>query len=360
MGAGYIWPNLSLFSDRARTALIAKPTHPQGACVYRYTADWRLILPTDQVREALESFIEQMRDRLRVEGIGDDTNLDHIWARLQEERHDPRQSLYRRLEAQLGCDPDDGPEALIERMLGDLQRFGEDALLELAAARRPEGAIPDHGQLSRWAKDCGYVSQAADRVAPLAVGGLESDGRSPAWKQGYQAARAFRERERVGSGGVSNARLAEWCAVSPGILDPQSASRPSTSEWAFELRQAEGSAGHLVLRSRWETGRRFELARLLGDWLSLGGREPLRLASASQTYRQKFQRAFAAELLCPFSALEAMLAGDYSDEAREEAAHAFQVSEQAVTTLLVNHRRLSADELDGEADTLNNDWSQAA
>ncbi|MCF8004638.1 MAG: hypothetical protein K9L32_10620 [Chromatiaceae bacterium] len=359
VGAGYIWPNLSIYSDRARTALIAKPSHPQGQASYRSTADETLILPTPHVSQAIAHFIEQMRERLRASGIGEDTNLDALWQRLQQERQDPQQSLHRRLEALLGYDPDDAPEALIAPLLSETQYLGEDALLELAAAHRPQRALPSHERLRQWAKDSGQASKAADRVPPLAMDAFDTAARRPAWQQGYQAARAFRERERITLELVSNAQLAHWCAVSPRLLsDHQNA-----PELAFGLQPPDRPEGHLVLRSRWPTGRRFELARLLGDWLSIGAREPLMLATASHTYRQKFQRAFAVELLCPFAALEAMLAGDHSEQAREDAAHHFQVSEQAVTTLLVNHGRLPADELDTDAETTNNDndaWDQAA
>jgi Zn-dependent peptidase ImmA (M78 family) len=70
------------------------------------------------------------------------------------------------------------------------------------------------------------------------------------------------------------------------------------------------------------------------------------------TYRQKLQRAFAAELLCPLSALEEKLGGDYLAEAREDAAHHFAVSERTVTAMLVNHRLLDRDYLDGDPEIL--------
>lgn len=112
-----------------------------------------------------------------------------------------------------------------------------------------------------------------------------------------------------------------------------------------------GKMGCVVLRSQWETGR-LELARLLGDRLTNGLKERLLPATRTYTYRQKLQRAFAAELLCPFAMLEEKLAGDYSSEAREDAAHDFMVSERTVTTLLVNHRRLGRDDMDGDLDAL--------
>jgi hypothetical protein len=133
----------------------------------------------------------------------------------------------------------------------------------------------------------------------------------PAWTRGYEAARALREQHKLGLDPLSNQRLAELCAVSAKVLDLS-----ESADLAFSLDDESGKKGRIVLRSKWETGRRFELARLLGDRLTNGLKERLLPATRAYTYRQKLQRAFAAELLCPFSALEEKLAGDYSAEAR--------------------------------------------
>ena len=60
------------------------------------------------------------------------------------------------------------------------------------------------------------------------------------------------------------------------------------------------------------------------------------------------QRSFTAELLSPFEAVDAMLAGDYSAEAQQDVAEHFQVSERTILTLLVNHGRLEREELEAE------------
>jgi hypothetical protein len=104
----------------------------------------------------------------------------------------------------------------------------------------------------------------------------------------------------------------------------------------------------VILRSKWEAGRRFELARLLGDRVvrSWGGR--LFPATRTYTYRQKMQRSFAAEFLSPFAAVEDFLARDYSIEAQQDCAEHFRVSELTIRTLLVNHGRVEREYLDGE------------
>ena len=58
------------------------------------------------------------------------------------------------------------------------------------------------------------------------------------------------------------------------------------------------------------------------------------------TARQKTQRAFATEFLCPILALDEYLNHDFSPEAVEEAGEYFGVSELAVKSHLANHGRI--------------------
>ena len=98
---------------------------------------------------------------------------------------------------------------------------------------------------------------------------------------------------------------------------------------------------HIALRSKWETSRRFEFARLLGDRLfnenTYNDQEPLSPATRSYSYRQKAQRAFSAELLSPWPVVKEMLGSDYSDENQEHIADHFQVSYRTINTLLRNN-----------------------
>lgn len=80
------------------------------------------------------------------------------------------------------------------------------------------------------------------------------------------------------------------------------------------------------------------MARFLGDYLRPSIEVGRWLASTDlSTSRQKYQRAFAAELLCPLDALSLFLDGDFSSYAIEDAAANFEVSEQVVTNLLLNN-----------------------
>jgi Zn-dependent peptidase ImmA (M78 family) len=96
-------------------------------------------------------------------------------------------------------------------------------------------------------------------------------------------------------------------------------------------------SARVVLRSRWEQGRRFDLARLIGDRLIAAG-GALHPATRAYTYRQQAQRSFAAEFLSPFEAVEDMLDGDYSIDRQQDVANHFNVSPMTIDTLLKNHR----------------------
>jgi hypothetical protein len=120
----------------------------------------------------------------------------------------------------------------------------------------------------------------------------------------------------------------------------------------FSFALDEGiSHGRIVLRSKWETGRRFELARLVGDRLAGGNEGKLFPATRSYTYRQKLQRSFAAELLCPFDSLMDMLEGDFSLEAIEDATQYFNVSDRTICTLLVNHHQIERDDIESDIES---------
>jgi hypothetical protein len=127
---------------------------------------------------------------------------------------------------------------------------------------------------------------------------------------------------RGGSEPIGNTLLGKLAGVGAAALVERTAG-PQIS-FALDIGQ---TAGRVVFRSRWQSGRRFELARLLGDRIILPRSGRLFAATRSHTYRQKMQRSFAAESLAPFGAVDEMLADDYSMENQQEAAEHFMVSE---------------------------------
>ena len=119
----------------------------------------------------------------------------------------------------------------------------------------------------------------------------------------------------------------------------------ATSRPHLGLAIRNGQQDHLKLlfRKRNRPALRFEAARFVAEEILTPKQESWLPATDTSTARQKVQRAFAAEFLCPIGALRDFLNGDFSPEAIEEAGEYFGVSELAVKSHLANHRQIPFD-----------------
>lgn len=342
IGGGYVWPNITIFSDGERVVLLARPTRPQPQEPLRYTADIASVIRAGAFESGIDRFIKRVQERLRDNKLTG-TNLDLVWTDVLAERADPGVASRRRFEALLGFDPDEAEEAVIETLIADSRILGEKEMGEIAANRSRSGVIRTASELRASAQAHGFETNPGDIVRLAPNTRLPPLGEAPAWRRGAEAAQALRRQMRLGAAPISNRRLAEMAGVSTATITDRAAG----PDFSFGLDENQ-SSGRVVLRSKWQTGRRFDLARLLGDRLAGGAGGKLFPATNTYTYRQKLQRSFAAELLCPFEGLEDMLHGDYSPDGIEDAANHYSVSERTVRTLLVNHGRLDRESLDVE------------
>jgi hypothetical protein len=342
IGHGYVWPNITIYSDGERTALIAKPTQPRPATVFRYIGDFGAIVPSGVFEDAVDRFLGQVLGKLQVERIAD-KNLHRVYADLIEERQDRDTARRRKLEALLGKDPDEADPAMIERLVADAGLLGEQAVEELAADSAGGGPLLTADTIRQIAEGGGFAASPRQAVRLSRGTRLSSRHEVPAWLLGAQAARALREQQNLGRHPIGDAVLTELAGVDERAL--ASGAAAGKISFALDRNQIDG---RVVLHSGWLTGRRFQLARLLADRLVAPPPGRLHAATRAYTYRQKMQRSFAAEFLSPFEAVDEMLAGDYSAEAQQDAAEHFQVSDRIILTLLVNHRRLEREELDDD------------
>lgn len=339
IGGGYVWPNLVIQSDGRRVGLRAAPTEPSAFEPVRYLALHLSGVAVAEFSRAVELFIAQVRGRLRDRGVAP-TNLDYIWDDILSERIDPGASRRRRLEALLGYDTDEAPNEVLQRLIGDSAVLGTGAADELAAAAGPIDPPWTATQVRATADAAGFDTNPGDGATLPPDDSWRPTADEPAWLGASRAARAVRQRHAIGAGPLNDKRLADLLAVDPKVLET-----PGTMPFSYEF-DGSGGAGRVVLRrTGWKVNRRFDLARLLADRLVKEPGDHLLPATRSGTYRQKWQRAFAAELLCPFDALMEHLAGDFSDEAKTGAAEHFDVSSLAVGAILVNHRVVSRGEL---------------
>jgi len=345
IGAGYIWPNITIFSDGERTALVSEPTDRREGTPFRYISNYAGVMPSGQFEAGVDEFFRQVLGRLDAEGVKA-TNFHSIWNSLEEERSSADLSVRRKLEALLGVDPDEGDAAFVDRLVDEANDVSLSAIEEIAASRGHHGLQVTVHDLKAVAVRHGFEVAARNAVRLRDRSGLQPSGNIPAWRIGAQAAQALRAQERLAGQPISDKMLAELAGASEAVLKPD---QRETVDFAFAIDDRRDK-GHVVLRSKWSNGRRFELARLLGDRLISSGENRLFPATKAQTYRQKMQRAFAAEFLSPFREVEEALKGDYSAENQRDVAEHFDVSEMTIRTLLVNHHRIARDGLDEDFD----------
>jgi len=347
IGGGYIWPNLTIVSDGERIVLNSEPTASRPAEPLRYIAPFAPFAPVVRASEfeaAVDTFIEQVRGQLREERVSE-SNLETIWTDVLEERATPEIARRRKFEALLGWDVDEADGALIERLCRDSEEFGEPAVEELAADRAGESVPATSTEIKEIAKGAGFETDPRDvvRLRDKSHDALPTN--VAAWKRGVAAAAALREQEQFGAAPISNDRLCQLTGVPKTAV--HRGEKSASISFALDERPTKGA---VVLRSKYETGRRFNLARLLGDRVAVASGGRLMPATRTYTYRQKLQRAFAGEFLCPFEALANMLHGDFSVEAMEDAADHFNVSERTIRTHLANHGLIDREELVGDFD----------
>lgn len=337
IGGGWLWPHLTIRSDGIRVLVDATPSKDVDTEPLRYLTNATRAISADDFEAGVDGLVERVLVRLDEWSLSH-TDLRTTWDELTVERNDPESALYRRIEALFGFDVDEAEPQRIEQVIEDGRSLGIEAMSEVVAE---QPLTAEH--LRYAAHEQGFDADPAGGTQ-LPIGSVVHPAREAPWRIGTDAARALRRCEHLGDGPLTDGRLAELYGVQKqALLDTNTR---IGGPLAFAL-GSDGIAGNrVVLRSKWRVGRRFEVARLLADRVLVADtKEHLRPATRAYTYRQKMQRAFAAEFLCPFAGLAEFLDDDLSDEAREEAAAEYGVSSLAVTSILANNGLLERAEI---------------
>lgn len=343
IGGGYIWPNITIFSDGERTALVTRSTRARTDTPFRYITDFSAIISSADFEVEVDNFVAQVLERLDASGVTG-SNLSRLWTDVSTERSNPELARIRKLEALMGRQPDELSDEAVSALIADSNRFGESAVNELAADRgqAQKSSVLAASELLTAASNFGFTARPADGVCLTGqAGGHANRSQTAAWRLGASVAKALRDQERLGEGGIGNDRLTDLIAVDKRVV----AANETSGLGVSFLVNGDNDEGRVVLRSRWENGRRFELARLLGDELMYPGGK-LFPATRANTYRQKAQRSFAAELLSPFAVVFNMLEGDFSQEQQLDVAEHFGVSEITIRTQLMNHNLLERENIE--------------
>ena len=333
-GEGYLWPALSFNSDGEVVQIQNRPTPSDSPQPIRYLNDFDQIVPAPVFEREVDNFIDVVINRLNELSVSEE-RLSEIWNEVVEERKDEQSSLWRRIEAISGFDPGEAPELYIQELVAATQTIGTWAVEEIAAESELDATrnlqilwngvreharpltIPAYDQLKN------EISTALSKNIP--------------WQVAAQAAHMARKAWSLEKGPVNNRIISELFSIENDFIVELEEQAPTTP-FNVGYRNGVPESFSAFLKSPYLENRRFALLRLVGDHLlAPEGDRLLPAGTKSKTYRQKFQRAFAQELLCPFEELKNHLGPtEPTAEEIEEAAHYFIVSPAMIQSILVN------------------------
>ena len=335
VGHGYVWPDLSFSSDWQSVHVATRPSSVYGAEPIRYLNRIDYELPISEFEKGVDDFVNGTIARLHSVGETN-TNLSALWDEVMEERDDPDLSQQRALEACMGYDPDEAPSGLLDSLLDQMNSYGKSAMREVAAACKDQAvsiATDIHGEAHRNGMTVSVPNYGEIR-ARIATPLVSFDA---PWRRAEHAAAIARKVWGVNPP-ISTEELCELLSIQESSLAEEESGKWSLLIAGFrDDANTNSDSFHVLLNKPRETSRRFDLARIVGDHIAADANDMLLPGTRCYTSRQKFQRAFAQEFLCPFDTLRDhpnMNAPD--DDDIQDAADYFSVSPLMIQTTLVN------------------------
>lgn len=325
---GFVWPRIILASDGDMIQVWAGPVHDHENQSVRYLNELETpaFIPLLDFQREAEDFVTTVLNRLDATNCSD-TDLANLWRLIQTDQAEQQSVRYRRLEATMGYDPDECIKDVMDKVLELENRMGEDALSEL---------IPIYGRT----KPLTDIEEIADSNGLTGTPEIEiSDSlveQGMPWQRAVAAARSLRQAIGNVDSMLDDADLSGLLGLRAHDVEKWTPGKRNDAALAVPM---SGSQYKFIPRKRHPLTKRFELARFIGDSILTEPTNEQWLTSTDlSTSRQKFQRAFAAEFLCPIAALRDFLDDDFSESAIEDAVEHFQVSETTVKSLLTNNR----------------------
>ncbi len=328
---GFVWPRILFASDCESIKVWAASSEDSGQSV-RYISglDRSLSVPLTDFQHGTVEFINTVLSRLHALSL-QNTDLSELWRKIQVEGADPVTAQYRQLEAQMGYDPDECPESLMNQVLSQARRVGTKTLSELAPVYGKSARQSLFTAIQEIADSPGLVGAPTAQALPDSFPATQ---REP-WKRAVVAAERLRQHLGNLSNRIDNSELCDLLGIKAADFEQWS---PGKRKPAAVAVCESDRRFRFISRKKHPAAKRFELARFLGDYLLTAPQDGQWLTSTDlSTSRQKYQRAFAAEFLCPITALRDFLQEDFSEGAIEDAADHFQVSQTTVNSLLLNN-----------------------
>lgn len=334
-GGGFVWPALTLESDSESIEL---SMYPSGNARYeplKYLGRFRTWIKASDFELAVSRFVAKVLSRLHDRGISQ-TPLHDLWGELSLEKADQNTAQFRRIEAILGFDPGEAHDEDVQRVRELQSSVGVDAAKEIAYA---SSGSPNLIQMAESMIESAGASAPQGRfeLRPEDLAVKSVMAQTQPWHRGYALADQLRSHCGWKEPFVSDEKLSSLLGIAPSALETHNEGLSKLPFGLVVRSQDPSGTARFVFRSPVDIRRRFEAARMLADHLLAPATDAWLPATATRTARQKSQRAFAAELLCPSRELKNFIRGDTSDYRAEDAAMRFGVAVETVKHQIANH-----------------------
>jgi hypothetical protein len=338
-GHGFVWPHLSFASDGEIIEVVCESAPASDAEPIEYLSSFVTSIEAGEFERTVDEFIETVIARLRSFDVrGGD--LHGVWSILREERASPEDAEFRRIEARLGFDSDEAPAELVEKLLTLRTALGAGTVSEIAAVCSgidPEGRLKEVLGVERAASVQGRFDVPRMPLAPA---------QDRPWIRGRALAGQLRKTLNLGTRQFPSIKLAELLGFERSKLEEQPMPKLPIG---VAIRRGDDRTD-FAFRKKHAAARRFEAARWISEALVAPDSERWLASTDEKTARQRFQRAFAAELLSPIEGLREFLDDDYSDQAIDDAAQHFSVSPLAIKSHLANHGEIPREYVEAHSD----------
>ena len=339
-GYGYLWPRLIFEPDGRDVDVICRRTDPASTEPIRYLDSFRHTVSGDVFERAIDDFISLVISRLDAVGLAN-TELHALWREVADERRDKDSFFYRKLEACLGYDPDEAPEQVVNRLIALAPEAGNAAITEIAPLC--SGKEPHLQQVIDLSRKEGVRGEIVPPEQIKKLLGQPSFRQSRPWEQGCQLAYEARKAWGLNDEAIADAHLSDLLHVPASSFREPDSQNPLLG---LAIREQGSARLNMIFRRGNRLGRRFEAARFMAEQFTAPANDRWLPQTDYKTARQKLQRAFAAEFLCPIDALLEYMGNDFADAKMEDAGEHFGVSSLAIRSHLVNNDILPFDVMD--------------
>lgn len=341
---GTLWPPAMIFSVGDRIAFapsVGKKIVDGPQSYFDFNVG---MVAADEYEAELDRLFEAVLGHCArtVDGKALKTLLEQITT----ERQDPELAAWRRLEACLGFDPDAAPGEVIGALVKLDEVAGEDGVEEAAHAQ------PGVSSAQSLSLAIEATRESEVEVDLSLADSLKRDWNLPSYASPWQMAEAAATELRSIIGvprGLLRHEVFE--DVFKARWDDLKSAPATARKLPYGARIGGEKKSRVALQTMKSYDRRFELTRQFGDavWQKNAG---FGVISRSKTDRQRFQRAFAHGLLCPFDDLQRVLdVNDPTPEAMQAAARRFGVHQSVVRNQLVYKGYLPFENTNEEAET---------